>query len=462
MRLGILFCTMCLALLTAGTDAYAYTGDRLASMTRSGIGTVSFTHDVLGRMTADGHSGTSIEYNHLDLPRKIIGNGGISVDYSYLSDGSKSKAERSDGTGLVYRGSLTYRKAANGSLTLEGADVPEGRLTPNGLRMYVTDHLGSVRAVVDGATGNLYTAKDYEAYGTSSMNATGSSYLTTAPTGETFRQGFTGQEDQGPDFSLPYTDYGARQYSPALRRWLVLDPMSEKYYGISPYVYCAGSPVNLVDPLGKDWYIFNLDGSYRTSIPMVGIPLMVIASEDMQICNFYFFADPINDPVSINQGDIIKVTIIPESIVRDLLEEQRTFNPEIDIIDFVKASSSLSTSSDYSFDYSSAVLAGMFGGTKEKGEIEIKSNRLFLPEGSRFAHNLMNFGNFLWGASGYTIGIPIPILLMGAHANSLGLFSRNSRSYSGYDPQFDSFDDQLSILEGAIFAKTNHYKDYRR
>lgn len=237
-------------LLTAGTDAYAYTGDRLASMTRSGIGTVSFTHDVLGRMTADGHSGTSIEYNHLDLPRKIIGNGGISVEYSYLSGGSKSKAERSDGTGLVYRGSLTYRKAANGSLTLEGADVPEGRLTPNGLRMYVTDHLGSVRAVVDGATGNLYTAKDYEAYGTSSMNATGSSYLTTAPTGETFRQGFTGQEDQGPDFSLPYTDYGARQYSPALRRWLVPDPMSEKYYGISPYAYCANDPVNMIDPSG--------------------------------------------------------------------------------------------------------------------------------------------------------------------------------------------------------------------
>ena len=26
--------------------------------------------------------------------------------------------------------------------------------------------------------------------------------------------------------------------------------MSEKYYDVSPYVYCAGDPVNLVDPLG--------------------------------------------------------------------------------------------------------------------------------------------------------------------------------------------------------------------
>ena len=28
------------------------------------------------------------------------------------------------------------------------------------------------------------------------------------------------------------------------------DPLSEKYYAISPYAYCAGNPVNLVDPEG--------------------------------------------------------------------------------------------------------------------------------------------------------------------------------------------------------------------
>ena len=30
------------------------------------------------------------------------------------------------------------------------------------------------------------------------------------------------------------------------------DPLAEKYYSISPYAYCAGNPVNLVDPEGKD------------------------------------------------------------------------------------------------------------------------------------------------------------------------------------------------------------------
>lgn len=50
--------------------------------------------------------------------------------------------------------------------------------------------------------------------------------------------------------SLPYTDFGARQYSPTLSRWLVPDPMSEKYYDVSPYAYCANDPVNVMDPQG--------------------------------------------------------------------------------------------------------------------------------------------------------------------------------------------------------------------
>ena len=31
--------------------------------------------------------------------------------------------------------------------------------------------------------------------------------------------------------------------------------MAEKYYSISPYVYCASNPVNIVDPEGKDIYM---------------------------------------------------------------------------------------------------------------------------------------------------------------------------------------------------------------
>ncbi|MCR5363677.1 MAG: hypothetical protein K6E44_03805 [Bacteroidales bacterium] len=39
-------------------------------------------------------------------------------------------------------------------------------------------------------------------------------------------------------------------------RWSTPDPLSEKYYSISPYAYCAANPVNIVDPSGRNWYSY--------------------------------------------------------------------------------------------------------------------------------------------------------------------------------------------------------------
>ena len=50
---------------------------------------------------------------------------------------------------------------------------------------------------------------------------------------------------------LDLYDYGARQYDPTTARFTSIDPLCEKYYHISPYAYCAGNPVNYVDPDGK-------------------------------------------------------------------------------------------------------------------------------------------------------------------------------------------------------------------
>jgi RHS repeat-associated protein len=49
-------------------------------------------------------------------------------------------------------------------------------------------------------------------------------------------------------------DFEARQMAPGFHRFTTMDPLCEKYYGISPYAYCANNPVNLVDPDGlTDW-----------------------------------------------------------------------------------------------------------------------------------------------------------------------------------------------------------------
>ena len=45
-------------------------------------------------------------------------------------------------------------------------------------------------------------------------------------------------------------DYGARQYNPVTARWDRVDPLSEKYYSVSPYAYCFNNPVKFIDPDG--------------------------------------------------------------------------------------------------------------------------------------------------------------------------------------------------------------------
>ena len=52
-------------------------------------------------------------------------------------------------------------------------------------------------------------------------------------------------------------DYHARQQDPILGRFTTMDPLAEKYYSISPYVYCANNPLKYIDPTGM--YFFNFD-----------------------------------------------------------------------------------------------------------------------------------------------------------------------------------------------------------
>jgi len=51
---------------------------------------------------------------------------------------------------------------------------------------------------------------------------------------------------------------GARLYHSTASVWLSVDPLSDKYPSVSSYVYCAGNPVRIFDPNGKE-LVDNLD-----------------------------------------------------------------------------------------------------------------------------------------------------------------------------------------------------------
>ena len=55
----------------------------------------------------------------------------------------------------------------------------------------------------------------------------------------------------------------ARHYHSDLSIWLSVDPMADKYPGLSPYTYCADNPVKLVDPNGREiGEYFDMEGKW--------------------------------------------------------------------------------------------------------------------------------------------------------------------------------------------------------
>ena len=45
-------------------------------------------------------------------------------------------------------------------------------------------------------------------------------------------------------------DFSARRQDAALGQFTAVDPLAEEFYSISPYAYCAGNPIMLIDPTG--------------------------------------------------------------------------------------------------------------------------------------------------------------------------------------------------------------------
>ena len=122
------------------------------------------------------------------------------------------------------------------------------------LNFYLTDHLGNNR-VVAGAGGTVEQVTHYYPYGGLTGESTGGSV-------QPYK--YNGKELERMN-GLDLYDYGARWMDSKIdARFTTMDPMCEKYYDISPYAYCAGNPVNLVDPDGRVVIIhyLNQDGKY--------------------------------------------------------------------------------------------------------------------------------------------------------------------------------------------------------
>jgi len=119
------------------------------------------------------------------------------------------------------------------------------------------DHLGNNRVTFMGTSlgGAIDVAQttNYYPFGLV-MNQGGN----TKPTNQKNKYLYNGkelQDDKMTAEALNLYDYGARFYDPQIGRWTTPDPLAEKYFNWSSYVYVINNPIKIIDPNGEDIYI---------------------------------------------------------------------------------------------------------------------------------------------------------------------------------------------------------------
>ena len=220
-------------------------------------------YDANGNVTKDWERGLDMSYNYLNLLEYASDNDANAINYCYLADGTKLSATTGDDCGFSYRGSFTYRTDAEANRVFESTPFGGGRIVgtvddETEVRYFLTDHLGSVRAVVNSGC-EVLERNDYQPFG--------KRWVTPSMPVSDNRDRFNGKEDQA-FAGLPFSDYGARMYDRERGRWLSQDPLQQYH---SPYVFCGNNPIRLID----------LDGmEARDSTSVMIPPVIVYPSED--------------------------------------------------------------------------------------------------------------------------------------------------------------------------------------
>lgn len=198
----------------------------------------TLSYDANGNLTGDGTR--TYVWNSRNQLTQIQQGGNTLASYQYDALGRRiSKTEAGTTTGYLYDGAdavqETQGATINPLLTGLGIDQRYARNDSGGRTYFLTDHLGSTRALTD-ATGNVVNRYDYTAYGQTSQTGSGFSNP----------YQYTGRER---DVTGLYY-YRARYYQPDMGRFI-----NEDSYGFAAgdnnfYAYALGNPISYNDPSG--------------------------------------------------------------------------------------------------------------------------------------------------------------------------------------------------------------------
>ena len=246
--------------------------------------TRSYSHDSRGNMTMDGDKNLLISYNLCNLPCEVMKvDSTDSAKFIYLADGTKYMTASGSGDLLKYKGLFIFNGDAVQSVSWQdGVYIMENDTDSWSDHLYVKDHLGNVRSIVaisnpgmSPASDVIVSKSDYLPYGTRVEDLSASSltevFINQDGMGIDRHRWHLGSKEEIPEGGLNLLDFGARYYNPAICRWTSIDPMAEKCYYLSPYVYCLSCPVNGYDIDGNvDWRLV-MKGAGVTSLGAAGV-----------------------------------------------------------------------------------------------------------------------------------------------------------------------------------------------
>ena len=169
---------------------------------------------------------------------------------------------------IDYCGNCIYENGTLKTILVEGGYIIFDSSQPV-YHFYLKDHLGNNRVVAN-ASGQVEQVNHYYPYG---------GLMAKSTCGDVQRYKYNGKELDRM-LGLDWYDYGARHYDGALTMWRTMDPLCEKYYGISPYVYCRNNPILRIDIDG----LYDFESISNWSNPIIAVfPIAEQRDETIQL-----------------------------------------------------------------------------------------------------------------------------------------------------------------------------------